>query len=129
MAVQKFNAEWQKEIDRVSFSMGKKMFSGRSIAHSSLQSNKLVMNQTLANFLKTEFLANLQITYSYLWDLAYAAEEGLKQNILINSVNDAASKNSKRGMESSFMLRRKHCFSRMMHLKQVEDWQLKFFRL
>lgn len=94
-AVEKFNQEWQNEINRVAFSLSKKMFSGRAVGHSSLQSNKLVMNVPLANFLKNEFLTNLQSTYSYFGELAYTAEEILKQNVMINAVGDAASENSR----------------------------------
>ena len=94
-AVEKFNQEWQNEINRVAFSLSKKMFSGRAVGHSSLQSNKLVMNVPLANFLKNEFLSNLQSTYSYFGELAYTAEEALKQNVMINALGDAASENSR----------------------------------
>jgi conjugal transfer mating pair stabilization protein TraG len=94
-AVAKFNTEWQKELNRVSFFASKKMFSGRAIGHSSLQGNKLKMSPQLATLIKGEFMANLQSTYSYLGDLAYSAEEGLKQNVMINAMNDTASENSR----------------------------------
>lgn len=94
-AVEKFNQEWKNELNRVAFSLSKKMFSGRAIGHSSLQNKKFVMTPTLANVLKREFMANLQSTYSYLGDLASSAEEVLKQNIMINAMGDASSENSR----------------------------------
>ena len=45
--------------------------------------------------LKNEFMMNLQSTYSYLGDLAYTAEEALKQNVMINALNDSASENAR----------------------------------
>ena len=46
-AVAKFNAEWNKELEKVSIFGGKKMFSGRAIGHSSLNGNKLKMTPQL----------------------------------------------------------------------------------
>ena len=94
-AVKKFNAVWKAELDRISFAGAKRMFTGRAIGHSSLTSNKLVMSPQLMTALKNEFMMNLQSTYSYLGDLAYTAEEALKQNVMINALNDSASENAR----------------------------------
>ncbi len=95
-AVEKFNQEWKNELNRVAFSMSKKMFSGRAIGHSTLQSDKLVMTPVLANALKDEFMSNLKSAYSYLGEMAdTAAEDILRQNVMINVMNDAASENSR----------------------------------
>ena len=94
-AVEKFNQEWKNELNRIAFSMSKKMFSGRAIGHSTLQSNKLRMTMPLANALKNEFLSNLQSAYSYLGEMADSAEDILRQNVMINAMNDAASENSR----------------------------------
>ena len=94
-AVSKFNATWKSELERISFEGAKRMFSGRSIGHSSLNGNKLKMSSQLMTLLRNEFMMNLQSTYSYLGDLAYSAEEALKQNVMINAINDASSENSR----------------------------------
>lgn len=94
-AVAKFNATWKAELERVSFEGAKRMFSGRSIGHSSLNGNKLKMSSQLMTLLRNEFMMNLQSTYSYLGDLAYSAEEALRQNVMINAINDASSANSR----------------------------------
>ena len=58
------------------------------------------MSPQLMRALKNEFMMNLQSTYSYSGDLthcvlAYTAEEALKQNVMINALNDSASENAR----------------------------------
>ena len=47
-AIGKFDAAWKKEIDKTSFNLGLKMFSGRAIGHSTLD-GKFKISQPLAN--------------------------------------------------------------------------------
>ena len=66
--------------------------------------------------LKNEFMMNLQSTYSYLGDLAYTAEEALKQNVMINALNDSASENARNAgnplsyAEMKALLQQNHTF-------------------
>jgi conjugal transfer mating pair stabilization protein TraG len=92
--VAQFNRVWQQELTRVSLDLGGKLFSGRAIGHSSLSGAPFKMSPQLAQLLKAEFLGNLQSVYGYLGNLAQSSEEILKQNIMINAVQDSASENS-----------------------------------
>jgi conjugal transfer mating pair stabilization protein TraG len=94
-AVEKFNQAWAAELDRTSTILGRKFFTGRFIANSGSMTPKLTMNSSLETALKAEFKKNLQNITSYLGDMAGNAEETLKQALLINSLGDAASENSK----------------------------------
>jgi conjugal transfer mating pair stabilization protein TraG len=93
-AVAQFNLVWKQELDRVSLDLGTKLFSGRATGHSALHGAQFKMSPQLAQLLKTELLGNLQSAYGYLGDLAQSSEEILKQNIMINAVQDGASENS-----------------------------------
>jgi conjugal transfer mating pair stabilization protein TraG len=89
-----FNQIWQRELERVSLDLGTKLFSGRAIGHSSLNGAQFKMSPQLTQLLKAEFLGNLQSVYGYLGNLAQSSEEILKQNIMINAIQDSASENS-----------------------------------
>jgi conjugal transfer mating pair stabilization protein TraG len=93
-AVEKFNGIWKQELERVSLDFSKKLFSGRAISHSGLGGGQFKMSPQLAQLLKTELWGNLQSTYQYLGNLAQSSEEILKQNIMVNAIQDSSSENS-----------------------------------
>lgn len=94
-AVQKFNQVWAAELDKTFSVLGRKFFTGRFIGSFSGNTPKLEMSPQLENILKNEIKSNLTSVTSYLGDLSDSAEETLKQSLMINAMQDAASENSK----------------------------------
>jgi conjugal transfer mating pair stabilization protein TraG len=94
-AVEKFNQAWDAELDRSFTLLGRKFFTGRFIANSGSATPKLSMNAHLENALKAELKTNLLNITGYLGDMASSAEDTLKQALVINGLQDAASENSK----------------------------------
>lgn len=94
-AVEKFNQVWSTELDKTFSILGRKFFSGRSIRQSTSNSPKFTMNASMEEALKAEIKANFANITAYLGEIATNAEETLKQALLINAIEDAASENSK----------------------------------
>lgn len=94
-AVEKFNQAWDAELDRSFTLLGRKFFTGRFIANSGSTTPKLSMSSGLEAALKAELKTNLLNVTGYLGDMASSAEDTLKQALVINGLQDAASENSK----------------------------------